>query len=217
VVGPRGRFFGFLAHVATSTLLTNLNPAAAESVMTSVGLVPVRAAESVVASAETGSKRTLRWCTYNIMHHGLGRLQQVLMSCSQMNMDFGILTETKFANEMYPRSYAGYHIRATEASNVQGGVVLFWREQLAVFSVESVKLIVPNILGFELVSGCRWWRFIGVYIPPSEDNGLTLRQLESVLDDSVSLSYTVVVADDINVDLLRAERYLTISSYQLFL
>ena len=206
MVGPRGRFFGFLAHVATSTLLTNLNPAAAESVMTSVGSVPVMAAESEMTLAETGSKRTLRWCTYNIMHHGLGRLQQVLKSCSQMNMDFGILTETKFTNEAYPRSYHGYHIRATEASNVQGGVVVFWREQLAVFSVESVKLIGPNILSFELVSGRRRWRFIGVYIPPSEDNGLTLQQLESVLDDSVSLSYPVVVAGDINVDLLRAER-----------
>lgn len=76
---------------------------------------------------ETG-KETIRWCTYNIIHHGQARLQQAIKCSETMNIDFGMLTETKIVNDMYPRTYNGYNILATTASNHQGGVALFWRE-----------------------------------------------------------------------------------------
>jgi hypothetical protein len=110
----------------------------------------------------------IKWCTYNIMHHGLGQLQQVLKSCDDMTMNFGILTEAKIKDEKYPQSYCGYKILATQASNDQGGVLPFHQDNSQVFSVESVRFHGPNVLSFYLVCGKIQWQIVGTYIPPSE-------------------------------------------------
>jgi hypothetical protein len=71
--------------------------------------------------------------TYNIQHHGNGRLYQVLRSMHQMNVDVGILMEVKAREQaLLPSSAQGYKVVCFRegGSNTQGGVLLFnLREQ----------------------------------------------------------------------------------------
>ena len=118
-----------------------------------------------------------------------------------MQLDFGILTETKISNEHYPRSYSGYDIQATTTSNTQGGVLVFWRSNPSGFSIESVVMHGSNVLTFILVSGAIRWRFIGCYIPPNEDDGATLQVIARVCNSTTNMP--VILAGDLNVDLKR--------------
>ena len=83
-------------------------------------------------------------------------------------MDLGILQETKLTNDIYTRGSAGYSVIATDApSRHHGGVTLFYRSEPH-FVVEVVEKFGPNVLGFQLATGERWWYIVGVYIA-SED------------------------------------------------
>jgi Reverse transcriptase (RNA-dependent DNA polymerase)/Endonuclease/Exonuclease/phosphatase family len=143
----------------------------------------------------------LRWCTYNVRHSGNGRLQQVLKSCNELRIDFGILTETKISNEHYPRRYADYDIKGTVATNVQGGVLVFWRSNPSGFSIESIVIKGKNVLSFIIVSGALRWKVIGCYLPPSEDDALTLQEVAREVNTTKNMP--VIVAGDLNVDLRR--------------
>ena len=42
---------------------------------------------------------TIKWCTYNIQHHGGGQLQLALKAMGVMGFDFGFFTETEIVND----------------------------------------------------------------------------------------------------------------------
>lgn len=145
---------------------------------------------------------SLKWCTYNIIHHGAGRIYQCLHQMDEMNFDFGILTEVKVtATTRLPTSYMGYRIACSgeNGSNNQGGVLLFYKDDPNRFSVESVKAYGPNVISFVLVSGNKRWTVVGVYIPPTENDGCTLRQIGLAFHDARDME--LLLAGDINVDL----------------
>ena len=129
----------------------------------------------VPAVAEEGGPTSLKWCTYNIQHHGGGRLQLALKAMCTMGFDFGFLTETKIENENYARLVGDYRVYGSHASNHQGGVALFWKEDNDRYAIESVRGHGPNVVSFQLVTGKRRWKVVGLYIPPSETDGATLR------------------------------------------
>lgn len=58
-------------------------------------------------------------CTYNIRHGGgiNSRLALAQKYMPKMNIDFGILTETKFDHDHYTKHAYGYNVIATEAKN----------------------------------------------------------------------------------------------------
>jgi len=60
--------------------------------------------------AKEGSPTSLKWCTYNIQHHGGGQLQLVLKAMGTMGFDFGFLTETKIENKNYAWSVSNYKV-----------------------------------------------------------------------------------------------------------
>ena len=104
--------------------------------------------------------------TYNICSGRAGRLELALRAADQMNLDLGILTETKLTDGVYTRNSSGYQVTATDAPSAhQGGIALFYRDS-EYWQVESVVKHGPNVISFELVSGWRRTPMIGGYIPP---------------------------------------------------
>ena len=72
---------------------------------------------------------------------------------SQVNMDLGILQETKITNGVYTRGSAGYSAVASDAPSWhRGGVAVFYQTSPH-FVVESVQKFGPKIVGFQLVTG----------------------------------------------------------------
>jgi hypothetical protein len=147
---------------------------------------------------DVGDRTTVRWCTYNIEHHGLLRLQLALKNMARLRMDFGFMTETKIANGLYPKEYWGYNLHSTIATNNQGGVTLFYREN-ANYTIELIKEWGPNVLSCVVVSGGKRWTAVGIYIPPNEVDGTTLAHLDRALKN---VPAQLLLAGDLNVDII---------------
>ena len=60
------------------------------------------------------------------------------------------------------------------------------------------------MITFQEITGKKKWKFIGVYIPPSEEDGQTIQQLEMELNKQKN--DITIVAGDLNVDYIRPER-----------
>jgi exonuclease III len=117
----------------------------------------------------------LQLITLNIRYGRCSNLNVALRAMHQMRVDLGILTETKIDNDMYTRDCCGYTVFATHAkSQFQGGVALFYQTTNSCWCVEGEMAHGPNVISFVLVSGDRRWNILGVYIPPSEDDGETM-------------------------------------------
>lgn len=125
------------------------------------------------------------------------RLETALRAMHQMNIDLGILTETKLNHGMHTRFSSDYHVRATTArSRHQGGIALFYRDS-PYWQVESVSNHGPNVISFELVTGYRRVPCVGVYIPPNDLT--TLEFLLQALDRFQNRD--PIVLGDLNIDM----------------
>ena len=95
----------------------------------------------------------IRFGTYNIRNRRKGGLESALRGMSQVNMDLGILQETKITNGIYTHGSAGYKVIATDApSRHRGGVALFYRPTPR-FAVEAVEKCGPNVMVWQVVTG----------------------------------------------------------------
>ena len=138
--------------------------------------------------------------TYNIMNAGGNNLNMALRAMKQMRMDFGLFTETKLNHEKYTKNCFGFQVYATKVTNVhQGGVALFYRPDSQLVTIESLCCHGPNVISCLVVSGHRRWNLIGSYIPPSENNGETLRCIGEAV--RTRCHHPIVFLGDINVDL----------------
>jgi exonuclease III len=120
----------------------------------------------------------LGFITLNIWCGRYSNLNVALRTMHQMRVDVGILTETKIDNDMYMWDCCDYTVFASHAkSNSQGGVALFYQTENNRWSIEGEMAHGPNVVSCVLISGDRRWNILGVYIPPSEDNGDTVNYL----------------------------------------
>ena len=142
---------------------------------------------------------SLKIATLNIMDARRTRLNAALRCMSQMNVDLGILTETKLSHDKYAKMAFGYAVVATKASATQGGVALFYRKAKG-WSLESTRTFGPNVIRTTLVSGQKRWYIIGAYIPPSEEDGSTLECITQARNTVGNHRWPVVVLGDLNVD-----------------
>jgi hypothetical protein len=150
-----------------------------------------------VDSSEQSNRVSISIGTYNIQSGRAGRLETVLRALQQMNMDIGILTETKLTQGIHTRWSSGYQVYATEARSChQGGVALVFRES-SFWQIESVIKHGPNVISCELVTGRRRVPIVGVYIPPGDLT--TIEYLSRALDRFPQGN--PVVLGDLNVDL----------------
>lgn len=158
-------------------------------------------------TTEKGVKyKGTRFCTYNIRHGGNSRMALALKCMSRMNIDFGILTETKLTRDTYAKHAYGYDLIATEAkSKHQGGVALFFRKSPH-YIMEGVRKYGHNVIRAVLVSGNMRWLIIGCYVPSSEKDGKTLDFVQDAARDSHRYD-RIIMLGDLNTDLNRMIPY----------
>ena len=83
--------------------------------------------------------KPIKLAMYNIFSGRRSWLEMVLHEMDRMNVDLGILTETKHTGGVNTRESSGYRVLATDAASPhQGGVALFWRDWQG-WSVESER------------------------------------------------------------------------------
>ncbi len=90
-----------------------------------------------------------------------------------MGVGIAVVTETKITDARYTHLASGYKILASKvASHNQGEIALLWKENHQGFEVESAKILTPNLLTFQLVTGDERFYCMGVYIPPTDTMGV---------------------------------------------
>ena len=109
------------------------------------------------------------------------------------------ITDPKFAT----RKWAGYKILTAAAGTANcGGVALLVRENDNwAFSVENAKVIGPNIISCELVTGrhTRWF-IVGCYLPPLDTEGVTQRMVIDALENRPKGTCPIVIGDFSDLD-----------------
>jgi hypothetical protein len=71
-----------------------------------------------------------------------------------MGVGLAVLTETKVTDNRHPCLMLWYNILALKAlSHNQGGIVLLWKENCGEYEVELARVVMPNRLTFQLVTG----------------------------------------------------------------
>jgi hypothetical protein len=122
---------------------------------------------------QAGGSGLFTVASYNIQSGCNGGLESALQAMKQMEVDCGVLLETKLTKGVYMHWSSGYNVRSTHApSKWQGGISLFWRTS-ETHEIEEVELHGPNVLSFQLVSGATRWYIMGCYIPPTNLTTLT--------------------------------------------
>ena len=153
---------------------------------------------SSLFDSDDEQRRCLRFGTWNIRNGRGEGLITALRAMSQMNIDFGVLTETKVTDNVYTRRTDAYQVIATNAASPhQGGVALFYRENNC-FQVESVRRWGHNVISFVITTGKRRLGFLGAYVPPADTT--TLPHLQKALDYVPDVFPTFLLGD-LNVDL----------------
>ena len=117
---------------------------------------------------------------------------------SQVNMDLVIFQGKKVTEGIYTCSLAGYIVVITNApSRHRGGVAMFHRPAPH-FAVEAVQQFGPNVVGFQLATGERWWYVVVCYLAP--DNTLTIERVVATLKERPRGS-KLLVTGEFNVNL----------------
>ncbi len=63
-------------------------------------------------------------------------------------------------------------LRRGRRATIRGGIALLWKEDHQGFEVESAKIVTPNLLTFQLVTGDERFYCMGVYLPPADTMGV---------------------------------------------
>jgi hypothetical protein len=144
------------------------------------------------------SSGTFRMAMWKIVNRRRGRLKQVAAGLAQMGIGVAVLTETKFIDDQYPKTVAGYTIMSLKAASCsQGGVALAWREDDLKFEVELVLFHGPNMLTFQLMTGDERIYVVGTYIPPNCTRGVEdIRRAAEVCPAGCKL----LVMGDLNIN-----------------
>ena len=146
----------------------------------------------------------LKVATLNIQDGRNNRLNAALRCMKQMNIDMGILTETKFSNDKYTKAAEGYTVVGTITDGNKGGVALFYRDGADGWTLESIKSFGANVIRATLVSGQKRWYIIGAYIPPSEEDGGTLDAIAAA-GESTNQRWPIILLGDLNCNLDKPE------------
>ncbi len=81
-------------------------------------------------------------------------LKAVARGLRQMRADVAVLQKTKVTVGRHTLCTRGYTILATDVPSAQkGGVTLVWEENYPFFEVKVAKILSPNVITFQLVTG----------------------------------------------------------------
>ena len=77
---------------------------------------------------QTDGRGTFSVASWKIRNGRKGGFEKYLRAMESLDIDIGILQETKLRKGIYTRRYGNYSVIVTDAdSNSHGGVALFWR------------------------------------------------------------------------------------------
>ncbi len=127
-----------------------------------------------------------------------GGLESALREMEGMDLDLGILLETKVADKIYTQNLSGYSVVASNApSTHQGGIALFWQPN-KLYEVEDWQIRGPNLLTFVLVMGSTQFFAVGCYIPPNH-----LSTISTIKQDwnKCPRGHTPILFGDLNINL----------------
>jgi hypothetical protein len=121
----------------------------------------------------------------------------------QMGAGCAILTEVKITTDKYPKYASGYTIISSKAtSHSQGGIALLWKEGHNSFKVEAAKVVTPNLLTFQLVSGYERFYVMGIYIPPNDTTGVDALRMAVMGDLNFSFEHPCDAREENIADLI---------------
>jgi exonuclease III len=154
---------------------------------------------SIHLSNQSFTNDKVKIATWNVCSGRNERLLQAIKAIQALNIDVAVFTEVKLTG-FYPRSTAdGVRILASTAlSPNRGGVALVWQNSDR-FSIESERVLGPNCISAEIVTGFRRFLLIGCYFSPSEP---VTEALDIILKAVAGKTHLpIVFMGDINVDL----------------
>jgi hypothetical protein len=97
---------------------------------------------------------TFSVATWNIRSTRRAGLAAAAKGLRQMGVGCAVLTKTKLTDARYSKHVERYHMIALEATSPQqGGIALLWTAGHQGCEIEAVKIVSPNVLMFQLVTG----------------------------------------------------------------
>jgi hypothetical protein len=109
-----------------------------------------------------------------------------------------VLSEIRITNNQDPKNVSGYRVLWTKSPNPhQGGIALMWEEKNPDFEVEAAKVVSPNIMTFQLITGDDQYFVMKAYIPP--DDTMELDDLQAVWTTYLK-SYKPIIMRDLNIN-----------------
>ena len=108
---------------------------------------------------------------------------------------------------------SGYKVLLTKAtSKHQGGIALFWQPDHEGFEVEATRVVTPNLITFQLVTGDKQYYVMGRYLPPNDTGGGGGDDLQAAWEACPANFSAIVMGElNINVEHPRDEREATIA------
>jgi hypothetical protein len=107
-----------------------------------------------LAPPSLGGRGAFTLAAWNICCGRNVGLSSVAKGLAQMGVGLVVLMETKVIDDHHPRLALGSKILALKAaSHNQGGIALLWKENHGGYEVESARIVTPNHLMFQLVTG----------------------------------------------------------------
>ena len=169
---------------------------------------------------ERRRKRRGKWisiASYNIRDGRNGGLQSAARALGRTMVDIAVLQEVKITDTRFAtRKWAGYEILTAAAGTANcGGVALLVRESDGhSFSIENAKVIGPNVISCEMVTGRhKRWFIVGCYLPPSDREGVTQRMVLEAVKDRPKGTCPIVIGDlNANLDFPRDRQEEILSS-----
>ena len=127
-----------------------------------------------LAPPSSGGCRTFSVAAWNICCGWGNGLISPAKGLAKMGVGCAILFEMKITNERYARTTLGYKVLVTKApKKYQVGITLLWQPEQKAFEIEATKIVTPNLITFQLVTGDKRYYVIGIYIPPNGTEGGT--------------------------------------------
>jgi hypothetical protein len=120
----------------------------------------------------SGGCGTFSIAAWNICCGRGNGLTFVAKGLAKMGVGCAILSEMKITDDRYTPMTSGCKVLATKApSKHQGGIALLWQPDHEAFEIEATKIVTPNLITFQLVTGDQRYYVIGIYIPPNNTEG----------------------------------------------
>jgi hypothetical protein len=152
--------------------------------------------QMTLESTSTIGIRTLRVTLLDTQLHG--GLDSTLQEMEAMDVNLGILMETKVTSRIYTQHLSGFSVVASNAHRGhQGRIVFFWRAN-KMYKVRDWHICGPNVLFFVIVMGSQHFYVVGCYILPTDLN--TLPQVKQALNECLK-GHTPLLIGDLNVKL----------------